>query len=295
MSSKEVDQTPLSLSIAIPTSFIDIYPNKAQKTQQIGRIARAVAIFQVDEIVLYRDKQNQKQTKNLKFITRVLEYMETPQYLRKQLFGRIPELQYAGLLPPLRTPHHPLAKKSIGLKNGEIREGVAYQKKGKVVVDVGVEMPLPLLQSKPIHLPQRITVQISRNKSGKVIASPCSSRRPKRYWGYAVTNLESSLGDFLVNTTNYEFIIATSRRGTPLEDQANQIKDQWRKHNRLLLVFGSHKEGLSEILQHDKVDLTAVVNYSINLVFNQGTATIRTEEAVLIGLSAFRFLERKKS
>jgi len=292
MSIKAVHQNSLSLSIAIPTSFIDVSQNKAQKTQQIGRIARAAAIFQVDEIILYRDKPNQKQTKNLHFISRVLEYMETPQYLRKHLFGRIPELQYAGLLPPLRTPHHPLTKKSKDLKDGEIREGAVYQKEGRLVVDIGVESPLPLSESTASHLPKRITVQISRNKSDKLTASPHTSSRPQQYWGYTVSRLESTLGDFLVNQAQYHFIIATSRRGVPLENQADLIKRQWQTHKRLILLFGSHKEGLSEILQRDKINMAAHVNHSINLVFNQGTATIRTEEAVLIGLSAFRFLER---
>jgi predicted SPOUT superfamily RNA methylase MTH1 len=294
MSSKQVHQRPLPLSIAIPSSFIDVSSNKAQKTQQIGRIARAAAIFQVDEIILYRDKQNQKQTKNQQFITRVLEYLETPQYLRKHLFGRIPDLQYVGLLPPLRTPHHPLAKESAALRNGEIREGVSIVKKGKIVVDVGVESPIPLIQSESSKFPKRVTVKISRSKTGKLTAIPCSSPENKQYWGYSLTNIESSLGSFLMNTTDFPFIIATSRRGSPIEEKVDQIRRQWQTHQRLLLLFGSYREGLAEILQRNNIDVSAVVNDSINLVYKQGTATIRTEEAVLIGLTAFRFLERKK-
>ncbi len=294
MSPKEVDRSPLAISIAIPTSFIDVYPNKAQRTQQIGRIARAVVIFQVDEIILYRDRLDKRQAKNLEFISRVLEYMETPQYLRKYLFGKIPDLQYAGLLPPLRTPHHPLAKKSTELRTGEVREGVTYLEKGKLVVDVGVETPIPIVQSKAIQLRQRITVQINRNRSGKLIATPHFSSRLDLYWGYAIRRLESSLGEFLTHRNKFEFIIATSRKGSPLQAYANSIRSNWRKSKRLLLLFGSYKEGLGEILQREKIDVVSVVNHLINLVLNQGTATIRTEEAVLIGLSAFRFLERQK-
>ncbi|MHA2406450.1 MAG: putative RNA uridine N3 methyltransferase [Candidatus Hermodarchaeia archaeon] len=294
MSSKQVLQTPLALSIAIPSSFIDVSSNKAQKTQQIGRIARAATIFQVDEIVLYRDKQNQRQTKNQQFIARVLEYLETPQYLRKHLFDRIPDLQYVGLLPPLRTPHHPLVKESAALKNGEIREGVTFVKKGKVIVDVGVESPVPLIQSEPTKFSKRITVKVGRNKTGRLTATPCSSPRNMQYWGYSVTNIEPPLGHFLENNTNFPFIIATSRRGSPIEEKVDQIRNQWKTHHRLLLLFGSHREGLSEILRRNKIEVSTVVNDSINLVYKQGTATIRTEEAVLIGLTAFRFLERIK-
>ena len=39
-------------------------------------------------------------------IRRVLEYLETPQYLRRRLFPLDESLKYAGLLPPLRIPSH---------------------------------------------------------------------------------------------------------------------------------------------------------------------------------------------
>jgi predicted SPOUT superfamily RNA methylase MTH1 len=294
MPSEKVDQVPLKLAIAIPSSFIDIDQSRALQTQHIGRIARAAAIFQVDEIIIYRDKPIPKQTKNLRFISRVLEYMETPQYLRKHLFGKIPELQHVGTLPPLRTPHHPLVKEAAKLRNGEIREGVAFKPKGKIVVDVGVESPLPLLQFHSTQLPRRITVRIRRDKSGRLTASPSSAPRSKFYWGYRVRGVDSSLGDFLANTSDYEFVIATRRKGSPFEEKADQIRSQWQKFRRLLLLFGSHREGLSEILQRDKVTLATVVKHSLNLVYNQGTATIRTEEAVFLGLSAFRLLEHRK-
>ncbi|MFX1576299.1 MAG: putative RNA uridine N3 methyltransferase [Promethearchaeota archaeon] len=295
MSNSEVGQSPLSLSIALPTSFIDVSPNKAQKTQQVGRIARALAIFRVDEIILYQDKHNKKQKRNLELISNILEYMETPQYLRKHIFGKRPTLQYVGLLPPLRTPHHPLVKNSADIRNGEIREGVSYEIKGKAVVDVGVEYPLPLLQAKSKLNPQRITVEIRRNEKGKLIARPAITSRSGRYWGYTVSRLESSLGTFLSRPRGYGFIIATSRKGIPLEEKTEVIRTQWQKFGKLLLLFGSYKEGVKEILQRESVDLATVVDYSINLVCNQGTATIRTEEAVLVGLSAFRLLECKTS
>jgi predicted SPOUT superfamily RNA methylase MTH1 len=295
MATSEVGQSPLSLSVALPTSFIDVSPNKAQKTQQVGRIARALAIFQVDEIILYQDKHNKKQKRNLELISDILEYMETPQYLRKHLFRKMPALQYVGLLPPLRTPHHPLVKKSADIKNGEIREGVSYEIKGKAVVDVGVESPLPLLQAKSNYYPQRITVEIRRNEKGKLTARPSIPSRSGRYWGYTVSRLESSLGTFLSRPRGYEFIIATSRKGIPLEEKTEVIRTQWQKFGQLLLLFGSYKEGVKEILQRESVDLATVVDYSINLVCNQGTATIRTEEALLVGLSAFRLIECKTS
>lgn len=295
MPSKEANQVPFAISIAIPTSFIDVDQSRDQQTQHIGRIARAAAIFQVDEIIIYQDRLNSKQMKNLQFISRVLEYMETPQYLRKHLFGKMPDLRYVGNLPPLRTPHHPIVKESSKLRNGEFREGVVLTDKGKDVVDVGVESPLPLLQFKSTHPLQRITVLILRDKSGKLTARPSSPTRFKQYWGYSVSSVESSLGDFLVNKDDYQFVITMSRKGRPIADEAGKIRRQWEKFHRLLLLFGSHKEGIEEILRRDQIDVTSVSDHIINLVFKQGTATIRTDEAVFIGLSTFRLLEQLKN
>lgn len=291
MTVKNSSNTPLSLSIAIPSSFIDVYSSKAQKTQQIGRIARAAAIFQVNEILVYLDRKNSKQMRNQKFITRVLDYLETPQYLRKHLFGKIPELQYAGLLPPLRTPHHPLEKRSNALKQGEIREGYAFMEKKKRVIDVGVESFLPLLESQSIDLPTRMTIKISRTKSGSLVAHP--SRRPLIYWGYKVTGIRSLLGEFLMKSSSDGYVVALSRKGVAIREKLDLLHRQWQESNRLLLLFGSHKEGLAEILKKEGYHLSSIANHTINLLSYQGVATVRTEEAVGIGLAVFRLIEQK--
>ena len=111
------------LSIAIPASVISDTPHLREKTSKIGLIARAAAIFRVNEILLYPDNLKVDQSRDLRFIALLLNYLETPQYLRKALFKLEPDLQYAGILPPLRTPHHPLSGKTKHLKVGEYREG----------------------------------------------------------------------------------------------------------------------------------------------------------------------------
>jgi predicted SPOUT superfamily RNA methylase MTH1 len=292
MTAKKSGNTPLSLSIAIPSSFIDVYSSKAQKTQQIGRIARAAAIFQVDEIFVYLDRENQKQARNLRLITRVLEYVETPQYLRKHLFGKISELQYAGLLPPLRTPHHPLEKHSKALKQGEIRDGYAFKEKNLRVIDVGVESVLPFLDAESIDLPTRITVKISRTKSGDLVVRPSRPPRPLIYWGYKVIGTQSLLGEFLLKSSSYGYIVALSRKGVAISKKRDLLHRQWKQATRLLLLFGSHKEGLAEILEREGYRLSSIANHTINLLNHQGVATIRTEEAVGIGLAIFRLIEQ---
>ncbi|HUW47814.1 MAG TPA: putative RNA uridine N3 methyltransferase, partial [Patescibacteria group bacterium] len=99
------------LSIAIPASVVSDTPHLREKTSKMGMIGRAAAIFKVNAIIIYPDDPRANQKKDMELIDRVLTYMETPQYLRKRLFELSPDLQFAGILPPLRTPHHPLDRK----------------------------------------------------------------------------------------------------------------------------------------------------------------------------------------
>ena len=112
------------VSIAIPASVISDTPHLREKTGKIGLIAASAAIFRIQEIIVYPDNAKVDQRRDFEFIALLLNYLETPQYLRKSLFKLDPDLQYAGILPPLRTPHHPVSGKTKHLKVGEYREGL---------------------------------------------------------------------------------------------------------------------------------------------------------------------------
>ena len=136
------------LAIAIPASIISDTPHLREKTSKIGLIGRAAAIFRVDEIIVYPDNPKANQVRDLDFISLLLSYLETPQYLRKRLFKLEPSLQFAGILPPLRTPHHPVSGKTRDLKVGEYREGVVLSKaKEGLLVDIGVDQPALLRET----------------------------------------------------------------------------------------------------------------------------------------------------
>src|SRR3990170_101807 len=123
------------VSVAIPASFVSDIPHLREKTFRIGMVGRAASIFRVDEVIVYPDYPKLDQRRDTNLIATVLAYMETPQYLRKRLFRIQPELEYAGVLPPLRTPHHPLANRTADLKIGEFREGavIGYSKEDTLV------------------------------------------------------------------------------------------------------------------------------------------------------------------
>ncbi|KAB2569721.1 putative methyltransferase C9orf114 [Lasiodiplodia theobromae] len=137
-----------TLSIALPGSIIAKLCRSAQshdlKTSMAGAIARAAAVFCVDEIVVFDDKQSQVLNKGRGspvdgssgfgddcskgfgkggygtmrgaaytgysdpdyFLYHLLSYLETPPNLRKALFPLHPNLRTAGTLPSLDMPHH---------------------------------------------------------------------------------------------------------------------------------------------------------------------------------------------
>jgi predicted SPOUT superfamily RNA methylase MTH1 len=271
------------LTIAIPVSIISDIPHLREKTLQIGLIARAAAIFRVNEIIVYSDKsgaQNQKRDRTL-FVT-ILSYMETPQYLRKRLFKIKPELKYAGILPPLRTPHHPIQKRTKKLKKGEYREGViiATNQMGSLV-DIGVENPI-LLPNKELPINKRVTVKIT-NLEKPIKAILANLANIKKYWGYVTTLSKSSIGK-IIKSSNYDLVLATSKSGIPIE-KIKELSDKWKKAKKILVAFGAPTRGLEEIVKKEYLSLDKIADFIINTIPDQGTQTVRTEEAVYASLA----------
>src|SRR5712692_2015909 len=112
------------VSVALPASLTLDIPHLREKTARLGFVSRALATFRVEEAIVYRDRTGAEVDREAILIEKMLTYIETPQYLRRLLFKMDPDLQYAGTLPPLRTPSHPdKHKQSPGL----LREGVVVQ------------------------------------------------------------------------------------------------------------------------------------------------------------------------
>ena len=275
--------------MAIPVSIISEIPHLREKTLEIGLIGRAAAIFRVNEIIVFSDNPgapNQKRDRAM--IATLLSYMETPQYLRKLLFKLKPELKYAGILPPLRTPHHPLERRARKLKLGEHREGViiAANDPGSLV-DIGVERPVLILDKK-LPLNKRVTVTIT--KTGKHPRAALANHKDiKTYWGYIVTPSKTSFGQ-ITKSRKYELVIATSKIGTPLQQVTNELAERWKKARNILVGFGAPSRGLQEIVAKEKLSLEKVADYTINTIPNQGTETVRTEEAIYASLALLNMI-----
>ena len=273
------------LSIAIPASVISDTPHLREKTSKIGLIGRSAAIFRVDEIIIYPDNPKVDQHKDMDFITLLLNYLETPQYLRKNLFKIEPDLQYAGILPPLRTPHHPLSGKTKHLKVGEYREGlVLSESKEGLLIDIGVQQPA-LLRQKQFAVGERLTLQVV-NLGEKVEVQVVNREDVPNYWGYRV-KVEKRPFSQLVKDDPFELKIATAKLGDNFADVADKIREKWSGSQRILVAFGAPSRGLHEIVEAEGAKLSGIVDFVVNTIPEQGTATVRTEEALLASLAIF--------
>ncbi len=279
------------LSIAVPASVVSDTPHLREKTSKIGLIGRAAAIFRVDEIIIYPDNPDADQRTESDLVASLLAYIETPQYLRKSLFRLKPELQYAGILPPLRTPHHPLNRWKKKLKIGEYREGVVLSKTREgALVEIGVEQPA-LILNEQLPMGKRVTVKIA--KIDKHVEAELVNRGEiPEYWGYIVTVETHPLGKILKNR-GFDLTVATSKYGVPLANVVKEMTEKWKKAKTILIAFGAPSQGLHEIVKCEGLGLCDIADFVVNTIPLQGTETVRTEEALIASLAIlnmqFRF------
>ncbi|KIW24230.1 uncharacterized protein PV07_09958 [Cladophialophora immunda] len=306
-----------TLSVAIPGSIISNAKSHDQKTFLAGQIARALAVFCVDEVIIFDDEdvETQQQRPTIRedeytafshpdhFLAHLLSYLETPPHLRKALFPMHPNLRTAGTLPSLDMPHHLRAHEWCEYREGITTTALADGK--GTLVDVGLPGFL-LLSGAEIPPNTRVTVHL-QDEASKIAeaVSPNAPREEKGYfWGYAVRQC-NSLTDVFTECPydgGYDISIGTSERGQPLENvlsEQSMVKPTGYKH--VLLVFGG-VAGLETAAKNDRncremglvgEKVKELFDVWVNLLPGQGSRTIRTEEAVWLGLMGFQgFLDR---
>jgi predicted SPOUT superfamily RNA methylase MTH1 len=272
----------VKLAVAIPASTISDTPHLREKTAKIGLIGRAAAIFRVDEIIVYQDNPKANQSRDVDFTALLLNYLETPQYLRKRLFKIEPDLQFAGILPPLRTPHHPVSGKLRDLKVGEYREGmILSQAKEGLHVDIGIEQPAVLRETQYV-VGERLTLQVI-NVGPRVEVQAANRDDVPVYWGFKVTVEKRPFVEFAKD--KFDLTIATAKLGSKIEVVAGEIEKKWSRSHHVLVAFGAPSRGLHEIAQEEGAKLESIVDFVINTIPEQGTATVRTEEALFASLA----------
>lgn len=177
----------------------------------ISQLARTAAINMVDEIVLIKDQSfthRNKEFGSIESVAKILQYLETPQYLRKALFPISKDLKYVGLMNPIESSHHLLINEYC-----PYREGVTLNRPTKMGdgswVEIGLYKQLKL--NKKIVPGTRVTVKINEEYQNPNIRVKCNFEKklnflkdwtgdavaptePKKklglYWGYQVRFVE---------------------------------------------------------------------------------------------------------
>ena len=139
-----------TVSIAVPGSIIANAQSSELRAYVAGQIARAAAIYRVDEVIVYQDESTSsgggtshgaaapsRFNPNF-FLARILQYLDTPQYLRRALIARHPDLRHAGLLNPLDAPHHVRGDQRAWYREGVVVDRPVKSGKGSLV-NVGLQ------------------------------------------------------------------------------------------------------------------------------------------------------------
>ena len=269
----------LKIAVSIPDTVLEEKDSQRDKTAKLGLIARASAIYGVDVIEVFGDPRGPGEAAEIR---KVLEYLETPQYLRRRLFPLDETLKYAGILPPLRIPSHrpkvPYEKVTIG----EVREGVTNE---DGTVDVGLEVA-PRLHDNEIA-GKRVTVRFTSVRPPLVKAIARSDVHA--YWGYEV---ETKSLDEVLSDRRFKVKIATSRMGAPLSESMAKVRIALGAAGNVKLIFGSPSGGLFDMAGRD---LESRVDFVLNLFPGQQVETVRTEEALFAGLGLVSLISAEKA
>lgn len=251
-----------------------------------------------------------------------MSYLETPPHLRKLLFPLHPNLRTAGTLPSLDLPHHLRAEEWC-----PYREGVTVSSEalgpGLSLVEAGLRVPVTL--DAEIPPATRVTLKFmpdaqetAKDSNAKEIkAQAVNPDEPREeggyYWGYNVRKASSLSAVFeeCIYDGGYDVTIGTSERGAPLEslystsdgEQAGQQDDglSLGRFKHLLIVFGG-VSGIEVAVKNDPElqklgvkEAKAVFDRWVNVCPGQGSRTIRTEEAIWVGLMGLRRLVTRNS
>ena len=265
------------LSIFIPNSFLSESKDLKICTYKVGILGRALAIFQADNVVIYNDDhvKNEDGEMDGEFIAEILNYMNTPQYLRKQAFPIRPELKHVGILPPLRTPHHPVNSQP---DVGDYRQGftVKRNKKG-TYVDIGMDK-LAFCKEQ-LSVKRIFDFKITKIAKKEVIVTP--DKPDDVYWGYNVISSTKSLKNSL-KLIKPNLVVETTRYGDYINSIFDELKPKLDESKSIAILFGGPYSSIQEDVSNPNWDL-----FKINTLPGQGTETVRSEEAVVATLSLF--------
>jgi predicted SPOUT superfamily RNA methylase MTH1 len=149
-----------------------------------------------------------------------------------------------------------------------------------MLVDVGLRDPISCIGDGLSG--DRLTVKLMR-EGARLTAELFDVSKINIYWGYRVKSRKIPIGK-LVEKEKYDLKIGTSHYGSSLVDCWSKINSSFRDVKSALIVFGSPKCGLRELLSREGKQPEEMFDYYVNTVPKQNVSTVRAEEAIMVTL-----------
>ena len=272
----------LRYDIAIPDSYLYGVKTDIDKTFKIFQLARTLSIFRINNINIFHDKTLNPSIYERKFLSTILEYLDTPQYLRKKIYPMSEMLKTVGRLHPIRSPHHKDKVDIKYLKSGDIRVGLIEEKFGSLCVDAGLDI-LVNYDGKFNQVGKKINVKLVRRNKKLLAVDVTEKELSNSFWGYSV-HYFTDLRKVIERYNPYNLILTSKNSKHFDKDELQlQVSEDVNASTTILVIFGSPKYGLDTIFEKEGMDVNQY--QSFNFFPFQGTQTVRLEEAVLGVLS----------
>ncbi len=268
-------------TVVIPSSNITILPDLRSKTEFAGLLARILATYRVDNVVIFKDRESSDEEVN--FLKLILDYLLIPPYLRKRLVPVIPELKFAGVLPPLNiVTHNPEGSRP---KKGDLREGIVVTSYGvKAKVFIGYSKYCFTQSNRELNVNERVLIKVINEEPLR--CEVVSTDSINEYIGYR-THIALNERDLLELIKSFPgTLVLTSKDGdnyirVPLRKALiKSIKES----GGVVLLFGNHSKDFNELVSK-RFLREASIRFKINFIPGQGVLSIRTLEALVATLS----------
>lgn len=274
------------INIYLPNNLLENEDTDLLKTIKIGILYRIFTMFKIDNIFFYN---NEAKKNDLILLNETSHYLERAPYLRKYL-PRSDFLKFVGVLPPIQSPSH------LGIKsrNIEYREGIILditknKERLEILVDMGDEKPIRVnLQNSTKSLKKKEIFPFRCEKKIYKIENPeCIGY----FWKSNLVFSDKTLKNLIdVLDKRRNIIIGASKEGNNISKE-NFIE---LKRDKLLeydynILFGPLKGSFKEFFKKNDINLDDV-NQWYNFIPNQGTKTVKLEEAIISTLSILNIM-----
>ncbi|MHA1727164.1 MAG: putative RNA uridine N3 methyltransferase [Promethearchaeota archaeon] len=278
-----------NVTLLLPDSLLENEQTLMLKTLKIGVFARIFCLFRIKNVYFYKNSTNKTDQTILK---EIFSFLNIPPYLRKK--GKKNRyLKFAAILPPIQSPSHlGVEYNNTIFKEGQILDKITTKLKF-------TELKIDLGQENIVNIKEKTENVTKLNKYKNVIVKINDQETLLHeftdsiiFWKSNVHFLTTSISHFLQKKIKQDnLIIGASKSGEIIDLNQSFLKSEWKKNQsrKILLLFGPIKGDLKSFIIRKHVSLD-IIDKWINLIPNQGTKTVKLEEALICSLSIFNLL-----